>query len=307
VAGIAHEAVALDLVFGRRQHAQVGEGGGDAAEGDRAVGAMAIDMQPGAHRDAVVEVDLAPLVAIAAVAAVGVHAEVARRPLPVDPAGVSLHRLAHVAPLEGAAEAHVALKVRVGAVLSHARLHAGVCVAADRHRGLARIELERQRHAASVGVASDQVDRIGEGQERSLGVAPRRPPAGAERGGKRDVEAAARDGQLVAPADAQRAWQIVLRIGAVVAAGEIEERQGVEVGAQALAHVVEREDHEEGPLAPRHLSAQAAGDVVGVRLGALIAFGGGKGQLRVGRREDEGICAPRCLSIDAVHGRPPAV
>ena len=95
--------------------------------GIEAVAALAVDVQPDAHLHAVVEMDLAPLVAVAAVAASrcgcrdGAASTAGRssRESPSTSSRTSPHS-------RRAAEAHVALEVRVRAVLAHAGLHAAV-------------------------------------------------------------------------------------------------------------------------------------------------------------------------------------
>src|SRR5215831_4528875 len=106
--------------------------------------------------------DLPPLVTIARAAAVRMHPEVARRPLPIDPARIPLDLVPRVAPFEPAAEADVALEVRMGAVLAHARLDADVFVSAHRHGRLQRIEVECEGHASTLRIAADEIDPIRE-------------------------------------------------------------------------------------------------------------------------------------------------
>src|SRR6185503_6678201 len=90
-ARIAHEGFALDHALARVADLAVGAGGGGGGERDRAVVTAAVELQPDAQLDAVVEMELAPLVAIAGAAQVLMDAEVLRGPLAVDPAGVTDH------------------------------------------------------------------------------------------------------------------------------------------------------------------------------------------------------------------------
>src|SRR5437868_934228 len=82
-----------------------------AAEGDQTIGAAPIVVRPHAHLDAVLEMDLSPLVTVARVGEVGMHAEVPRCPLPIDPSTIAVDLLVDVAPRQGAGEADVAVKI----------------------------------------------------------------------------------------------------------------------------------------------------------------------------------------------------
>ena len=137
-----------------------------------------------------------------------------------------------------------------------------------------------------------ELEVVGEGDKVARGVGARAHPAHPPRRRVADVEAAAGDVDPV---------EVVLPVGRQVEAGagvvgagvEIEQREDVQVGREDVENVPALgEDGEEPVPPPRRLALQHAGGVIGVAGVALVAFGDGEDEPRIGRGRRVRIAAP---------------
>jgi hypothetical protein len=151
---IAHEGQALDVEVGGRTHLAVRALRRDAAERHQAIAALGVELLPDAQVPAVVEVEHAPLVAMAGVLAIGVRAEVLARVLAVDPADVADDLLLEVAPYDLPDGGEPGLEVGERAELRAAGLDAVRVVTADRRRRLPELGIERHRHGETAVIAT---------------------------------------------------------------------------------------------------------------------------------------------------------
>ena len=185
--------------------------------------------------------------------------------------------LHHLSPAQGSGHRHAGLEIRVGVVLAEA---GDLAVVRRRPHGCrcARWRYgQLEPHRPTGVVLTHQADGVGVRQQSPVVAAsgPRRGPGTAA---VVDVEIPHGHGQLaLRPRLQVGRGHVVIRVGAVVAGIQVEQRHRVEVRDHGSARLVLVEDRQKGKGPAGFGGIELSGDEPGIGLlVGVCTFGGGK-------------------------------